>query len=117
MEYLIGGTVAFFCGILSALGVGGGGLFMIYLISFAAIEQRPAQLINLLVFIPTALCAVWIHRKHGYIHKKTGCYSALFGLIGVAIGLSLGTVLEPVLLRKLFGLFLAAIGLYELFRK
>lgn len=117
MELAIGGAISLLCGILSALGVGGGGLFLIYLIQFAAFPQREAQLVNLLVFIPTAVCAVRLHRKNGFVQKKTGLYTALFGLIGVACGLSLGCILEPGLLKKLFGVFLAAIGLWELFRK
>lgn len=116
MELLIGGGISLLCGILSALGVGGGGLFLIYLITFAGLGQHEAQLVNLLVFIPTALVAVWLHRKNGYVQKQAALLTALFGVAGVGLGLFLGRILEPGLLRKLFGLFLAAIGLWELFR-
>lgn len=117
MDWWIGSGISLLCGILSAIGVGGGSLFLIYLIQFVLIEQRQAQLINLLVFIPTAICATLLHRKNGYVQKKTGWYTALFGLLGVTGGLYLSSALDPTLLKKLFGIFLAIIGLYELFRK
>ena len=39
-------------GILSAFGIGGGSLLLIYLTSFAALDQHQAQGINLLYFLP-----------------------------------------------------------------
>lgn len=46
---LLAGTIT---GILSAFGIGGGSLLLIYLTSFAAIDQHQAQGINLLYFLP-----------------------------------------------------------------
>ena len=48
---LLAGTIT---GILSAFGIGGGSLLLIYLTSFAAIDQHQAQGINLLYFLPAA---------------------------------------------------------------
>ena len=39
-------------GILSAFGIGGGSLLLIYLTSFAALDQHQAQGIKLLYFLP-----------------------------------------------------------------
>ena len=45
-------------GILSAFGIGGGSLLLIYLTSFAALDQHQAQGINLLYFLPAAAAAL-----------------------------------------------------------
>ena len=59
---LLAGTIT---GILSAFGIGGGSLLLIYLTSFAAIDQHQAQGINLLYFLPAAAAALPAHHKHG----------------------------------------------------
>ena len=50
MIYAIFAAIA--SGILGAMGMGGGGILMIYLTVFAGLEQSLAQGINLLFFIP-----------------------------------------------------------------
>ena len=64
---LLAGTIT---GILSAFGIGGGSLLLIYLTSFAAIDQHQAQGINLLYFLPAAAAALPAHHKHGLLDKK-----------------------------------------------
>ena len=57
-------------GILSAFGIGGGSLLLIYLTSFAALDQHQAQGINLLYFLPAAAAALPAHHKNGLLEKK-----------------------------------------------
>ena len=66
---LLAGTIT---GILSAFGIGGGSLLLIYLTSFAAIDQHQAQGINLLYFLPAAAAALPAHHKHGLLDKPEG---------------------------------------------
>ena len=44
-------------GVLSGFGVGGGTLLLVYMTAFAGVEQRLAQGINLLYFLPAGLMA------------------------------------------------------------
>ena len=52
----------FATGILSAWGVGGGTLLLLCMTLFLGVEQREAQAINLLFFLPTAGISLQIGR-------------------------------------------------------
>lgn len=108
---LVGGAT----GILSGFGVGGGTLLLVYLTAVAGMEQQLAQGINLLYFLPAGLLALPNHWKNGYIQKKAllPCIGA--GLVGAAVCAWIATGLDTRLLRKCFGGFLVAVGLWELF--
>ena len=102
-------------GILSACGVGGWTLLLVYLTSFAGVEQSLAQGINLLYFLPAAALALPSHVKNGYVDKRCLLTAVGAGLAAAVLGAVLATGLEEGILRRLFGLFLAAVGLRELF--
>lgn len=104
-------------GILSGFGVGGGTVLLVYMTAFAGLDQRLAQGINLLYFIPAALLALPSHVKNGYIEKQILVPAISAGLICAALTAWLATGLEVKLLRKLFGVFLILIGVRELFRR
>ena len=65
--------VPFLCGlgasIISAWGVGGGTLLLLVMTLFLGIDQRTAQGINLLFFLPTAVSALLCHARNGYLDK------------------------------------------------
>ena len=104
-------------GILSGFGVGGGTVLLVYMTAFAGLDQRLAQGINLLYFIPAALLALPSHVKNGYIEKQILVPTISAGLICAALAAWIATGLEVKLLRKLFGVFLILIGVRELFRR
>lgn len=104
-------------GVLSGFGVGGGTLLLVYMTVFAGLEQRLAQGINLLYFLPAAALALPSHIKNGYIEKKALLPAISVGLICAALGAWAATGLDSALLRKLFGIFLMIIGSRELFRR
>lgn len=104
-------------GVLSGFGVGGGTLLLVYLTAFAGVEQRQAQGINLLYFLPAALLALPAHWKNGYIEKPALIPAVGAGLVCAALGAWGATALEVGVLRKCFGAFLIVIGLTELFGK
>ena len=103
-------------GVLSGLGVGGGTLLLVYLTAFAGVEQRLAQGINLLYFLPAALLALPAHWKNGFVEKPVLLPAVGAGVVCAALGAWMASVMEVELLRKCFGAFLAAVGLWELLR-
>lgn len=109
--------VSFFAAVLSALGMGGGGILLLYLTAYAGIEQQTAQGINLVFFIPVAAVALLIHQRNRLIRWGMVWRCVLVGLCGVWIGTRLALALEPQLLRRLFGGFLLVIGVRELLAK
>lgn len=103
------------CGVLSGLGIGGGTLLMVWMTALAGLEQRTAQGINLLYFLPTAVCALLFHIKNRLIRWDIVLPAALAGAAAAALTAWLGTKLDTSLLRWLFGGFLLLVGLRELF--
>lgn len=110
----LAGTVT---GVLSAFGIGGGSLLLIYLTAFAGMTQHQAQGINLLYFLPAAAAALPAHKKNGMLEKKVILPAILAGLATAGCTALLANRLDTHLLRKLFGVFLLYIGLRELFRR
>ena len=101
-------------GILSGFGVGGGTLLLVYMTLVAGLDQRLAQGINLLYFLPAGLMALPAHIKNGYIEKSALLPAIGAGLVCAAGGAWAATAVDIGLLRKGFGVFLMLIGLWEL---
>ena len=104
-------------GILSACGVGGGTLLLVYLTSFAGVEQSLAQGINLVYFLPAAAAALPSHIKNGYVDRSAALPAILAGLAAAGLCAWAASGLDTTLLRRCFGGFLLVVGLRELFRK
>ena len=62
-------AVGFATGILSAWGVGGGTLLLLCMTLLLGVDQRTAQTINLLYFLPTAGMGLLSHGKGGLLEK------------------------------------------------
>lgn len=115
MSALIAGLAGLVCGVFSGLGIGGGTLLMVWMTAVMDIEQRAAQGINLLYFLPTAACALFFHIKNRLIRWRVVLPAILAGCLTAAGAALLATVIETGLLRKLFGGFLILVGIRELF--
>lgn len=109
--------IGVFSGIISGMGIGGGTILIPALSIFFDYEQKTAQNINLLYFIPTAIIALTTHTKNNNIEKKIIWKIIFFGLLGAAFGSFLATGLNNTILRKLFGIFLLLMGTSEIFKK
>ena len=107
-------AAGFFAGILSAFGVGGGTLLLVYMTAFAGVEQHQAQGINLLFFLPAALMALPAHRKNGYLFRPALLPAISGGLACAALGAWAATALDVSALRRLFGVFLLLTGSMQL---
>ena len=106
--------VPFLCGlgasVISAWGVGGGTLLLLVMTLFFGVDQRTAQGVNLLFFLPTAASALVCHARGGYLDKPT-----LKAAVPPAVNLALAgawaaTALDVELLRKPFGAYLLLSG-------
>ncbi|MDR2202278.1 MAG: sulfite exporter TauE/SafE family protein [Clostridiales bacterium] len=101
-------------GVLGGMGMGGGTLLIPLLTMFAATEQHVAQCINLLAFIPMSIAALIIHLKNKLVRFG---YLLWVSLPAVAAGVGasyLAKLVEAKALAKYFGIFLAALGVYQL---
>ncbi len=109
--------IGFIAGFAGGLGVGGGGILLLWLTAFAGTEQLAAQGINLIFFLPVAFSALFAHWKNGFIKWKTALFALLFGIPGVFLGYIIANSIDKTLLRLAFALLLLFIGLRELIRK
>lgn len=107
--------IPFLCGlgaaVISAWGVGGGTLLLLVMTLFLGIDQRTAQGINLLFFLPTALSALICHAKGGYLDKPTLKAAIPVAVLAAGAGAWLATAMDVALLRKPFGVYLLFSGL------
>lgn len=98
------------CGILSGMGVGSGGLFMIYLLLVRDVPQLTAQGLNLLFFLFSAGASLPVNLKKHRPSVRTLLVLCLFGIIGTYLGTRLGGALDAGVLKKCFGALIALSG-------
>lgn len=96
-------------GIVTGIGMGGGSILIIVLVTFMNVSQHVAQAANLFFFIPTAVIAILIHIKKGNIDKSISKKLFLTSIVGSALGAYLTTFVKSESLRKYFGFFLLII--------
>ena len=70
LSFLIAVAAGLVCGVLSGFGIGGGSLLMVWMTAVLSMEQKAAQGINLLYFLPTAAAALIFHTKNRLIEWK-----------------------------------------------
>lgn len=100
-------------GIIGGMGMGGGTLLIPILTIFLSFQQKSAQAINLLVFIPMAIVAIIIHIKNKLIDFKVGIPIVLIGIVFSIVGSFLASMLSNDLLRKIFAIFLLLVGINQ----
>ncbi len=102
-------------GFLSGLGIGGGSLLMLWLTLAVGLPAATARCINLLFFIPAALCACFFRWKQGRLPLKKLWLPIMLGCAAAAAASFLGSLLDTALLKKVFGGLLLITGVRELF--
>jgi len=90
---------------------------MVWMTAIAALDQKTAQGINLLYFIPTSVAALIFHIKNKMIQWHAVLPAAVCGCITAGLTAWLAVSMDVSLLRKLFGGFLILVGLMELCKK
>lgn len=106
--------IGILAGIICGMGMGGGTLLIPMLVLFLGFDQLNAQSINLVAFLPTAIIALLIQIKSGLVQYKQVWPLALFGLVSAIGGAYLTQIIEPNILKTLFGVFLAGLGIWQL---
>ncbi len=110
-------AAAFAVAVLCGMGVGGGGLFVIYLTLCRSVPQLEAQGINLAFFVASALASLCLHAKKRGIPYKRILPIGAFGALGSLAGSSLAHSVDTSILRVGFGILLIGSGLLVLFDK
>ena len=106
-----------FSGIISGMGIGGGAVLIPVLTMLLGIEQQAAQCANLVYFVPTAVAALVIHIKNKSVDFKAALPIIGFGIIGAIAGSWIAVYMSAGVLRKIFAVFLFAVGINQFFGK
>lgn len=109
--------IGFLSGIISGMGIGGGTLLIPSLVLIIGLSQIEAQGVNLLIFIPVAIIAIFTHREKGNIEFKYTKKIAISGIFSAIIASLIAVNLPSTSLRKYFSFFLLLMGLFEFFKK
>lgn len=104
----------FVSGFVGALGLGGGGVLLMYLTLFTDMSQQKAGGVNLLFFLPVGIMAIIIYMIKKQIEWKIVFKMWLGGSVGVVLGTFLSTRVDTELLREIFALTLIVFGIYIL---
>lgn len=114
---IVNAAAAFLVAVLSGLGVGSGGLFIIWL-TLMGVGATQARGMNLLFFVFSASAALVFHLKNKRnVDLGLVLYLAAFALLGTVVGGYMGRLIEGDLLRRIFGGLLVLSGCYTLFGK
>ena len=111
MIYLILAGLA--SGIISGMGIGGGIILIPVLTIFLGFDQKVAQGITLLYFIPTAIFALIVHIKNKTIDFKIAVKIASVGVISAGIGAYCIKYFSTPTLSKIFAVFLLTVGVCQ----
>jgi uncharacterized membrane protein YfcA len=112
---IIAAAVATVIAILSGIGVGSGGLLVIWLTLIEGMGINDARSFNLLFFVFSASAALVFHILRKRLIPRLVVVLALFACVGTLVGTYLGTVIDSGIIRRVFGGMLVCSGLYTLF--
>ncbi len=108
-------ALAFLLAIPLGLGIGGGGLFLVYLGDVLALPRGGAVYLNLLFFICALLAAACAHVRAGRLRFPLLAVIFLFSAPTALLGRVLAASLPAWLLRLFLGAFLLASGIFSLY--
>lgn len=118
MTYVLLGLTGIIGGIASGLfGVGGGLIFVPFLILLRAYDPHTAIGTSLAIVVPTALVGAFKYTKAGMIDWKIVPIILGFAFVGAWMGANLSLQMEAVLLRRCFAVFLLLTAIKMFFTK
>lgn len=93
--------------------MGGGTLLIPLLTFFLSVEQVQAQAVNLLVFLPMAVIALFIHYRNRMLETKGILWIVIPGFLSTILFSYFASLIDGSILRRCFGGFLIIMALYE----
>lgn len=103
-------------GVFTGLGMGGGTVLILLLTLFQNVEQKLAQSINLIFFIPASTVAIIYFIKNKQLKVKESIVLVISGILGALIGSKLSSNINGDLLRKFFSIFILLIACFEIYK-
>ena len=114
MTILLYVLFGFLSGVIGGMGMGGGTV-LVPLMSFLDIPQKAVQSVNLLSFLPMCLVALCFHAKNGLVKPKHIGWIVVPAVMAATVGAFFAGKTDNRILRVCFGVFLVAVGLWQLY--
>jgi len=111
IDFIAGAAIA----ACSGMGVGGGGLLVLYLVYARGMGQIEAQGMNLIFFLIAGIAALCLHSRR----RSFGAPlfpAAASGMAGTAAGVYVLGMADPAVVRRVFGALMLASAGIELYR-
>lgn len=105
---------SFLSGVIGSMGLGSGTVLIILMTVFLSVEQKTAQGVNLVFFIPCAVYSIIFYLKKRLIKKDAVLPLVIPGLLGAAAGYIILGLVSPEWLKRLFGALLILLALKQL---
>jgi uncharacterized membrane protein YfcA len=105
---------AFLISALMGMGVGGGGLFIIYLTQCLSFDQMTSQGTNLIFFILAGVFSLIYHIGKRKLYPLQLIIMIAFGMLGSYIFSHLANALDPTIPKIALGVLLTFSGAYSL---
>ena len=115
--FVIEFAAAFIVAVLSGMGVGSGGLFVIWLAMTTDLPQLTSQGLNLLFFLFASGASMLVHLTKRKILWGVVAILVTSGVFGSFFGSFTAGILPTSAIRMIFGAVLFLSGLYSLFKK
>jgi len=103
--------IFFIFAVMSGLGIGGGGLMVIYLALFTNVGQLTAQGINLVFFLFSSGASILVHLSKRKILTGAVVIMSVSGISGAIAGSLISGMIDQGMLRKIFGIMLIICGM------
>ena len=103
-------AVAFGAAVLQGLGIGSGGIYLLWLTLAAGVGQTAAQGMNLLFSVAALGAGAAVNARGGRIPLRTLLFCLVAGLPGCVLGSLLAGAVGDAWLRRLLGLLLTVGG-------
>ena len=115
MAFLIYLAVGLLAGILGGMGMGGGTILIPALTIFLGVNQHVAQATNVIAFLPMAALVLPAHKRNGLLRTDDVWEIVIPAIITTVLAGLIMAALPTDVLKKLFGIFLVALAVKQLF--
>ena len=102
-------------GVLGGMGMGGGTILIPVLTIFFDVEQKQAQAINLVAFIPMAIASLIVHVKNKRVETKGILWIIIPATVLSLAGSMVAQAINGEILKRIFGGFLLLLSVAQFF--
>ena len=102
-------------GALGGMGMGGGTILIPVLTIFFGAEQKQAQAINLVAFIPMAIASLIVHVKNKGVETKGILWIIIPATVLSLAGSMVAQAINGEILKRIFGGFLLLLSVAQFF--